>query len=689
MGKNAPVKGGAFMLRKYVDVFYGNGEIDLPKPCGIAATWFFIKAQCGNTYPHACTPFNIMSVGTYTGAYPTGYGNHMPNGCGPVEKFDAPVLGFSHMHQTGTGGIGAYYNYAVTSVVLGAIKPMNDKIICENATPGYYSVKLKSGVFGEFTVNQFCAVHRYNLPEKSTLYIDFSNVGLTRSFDERFYNLAKDASIKKEDDHSFSASITLRGNKTYFYVTISDAENSFIWKNYEKIQGNDFVISETEERYGGAFTVKNQCVVKVAVSNESIEKAKEHLNNTKNFEETKSDAEKLWEEALSKIEIDADDDIKELFYSNFYHSLLKPAEIENGKITDFATLWDIYKTELPLIYTLFKEKSEKIVKTLLELGEKYGKVPIGIMLWDRIHDFDLQAQSLSVYTLADAYFRNLVSGKDVIKQALNENAGDPEETIKALMEKEKYTHILDLTEACTIAEKISREIGDFENEKIFKKTAQKWITAFDKDNGMLKESKKYYEGNSHNYSFRLLNNMEKRIALFKDTDAFLEVADKFFGYNCEEVKQCNIPNDAKGIAELDLRRFDGINNEHDIEAPYVYNYIGRNDRVCEIVRNVQKYMFAKGRGGLPGNNDSGALTAWYVWNALGLFPVTGQDKIIISNPLIKSAKMKLSTGKILRIIVDGNGDSVNEVFFNGEKLEKFCLSVRQMMMGGELKIIKQ
>lgn len=675
------------MLNKYVDVFYGNGEIDLPKPEGIASTWFFIKAQCGNTYPHACTPFNIMSVGTYTGAYPTGYGNHMPNGCGPVPKFDAPVLGFSHMHQTGTGGIGAYYNYAVTSVVSKNIKPMTDAILSENATPGYYSVKLKSGIFAEFTVNEFCAVHRYTVPEKSTLYIDFSANGLKRTFGNVYY-LAKDALIKKEDDCSFSASIILQGIKTHFYVTVNDAEDSFLWKNYEKETGEILSVNETEERYGGAFTVKDNCVLKVAVSFKSVEEAKEHLNNTKNFEETKSDAEKLWGEALSKIEIDADDDIKEQFYSNFYHSLLKPAEVEDGKITDFATLWDIYKTQLPLIYTLFKEKSQKIVKTLLDLGEKYVKIPTGIMLWDNVHRFDDQAQSLAVYTLADAYYRNLVSGEEVIKQALNENEGDPEEVIKILWEKERYTHILDLTEACAAAENISREIGDSKNEKIFRKTAEKWITVFDKKTGMLKESTKYYEGNSHNYSFRLLNKMEERIAIFENNDAFMAVADDFFGYNCEPVKQCNIPNDAKGIAELDLRRFDGINNEHDIEAPYVYNYIGRNDRVCEIVRNVQKYMFTKGRGGLPGNNDSGALTAWYVWNALGLFPVTGQDKMIISYPLVKSAKVNLSSGKVLKITVEGEGDYVKEAFFNGEKLENFCLSVRQMIEGGELKIIK-
>ena len=162
------------MVNKYVDVFFGNGEIQHPEPKGIAATWFFIKAQCGNTHPHASLPFGKMSCGLYTGGYPTGYGNHCPNSCGPVRRFDAFVRGFSHLHQTGTGAIGAFYNYAITSAVYGNISPMKDTLISETAMPGYYSAELESGIKAEITADKYCAVHRYHLKKNSTISIDFT-----------------------------------------------------------------------------------------------------------------------------------------------------------------------------------------------------------------------------------------------------------------------------------------------------------------------------------------------------------------------------------------------------------------------------------------------------------------------------------------------------------------------------------
>ena len=66
-------------LIPYMDPFFGNGTIDLHEPAGMAATWFFIKAQTGNTHPGACAPFGMTSVCSYSGAYPTGYGLNAPN----------------------------------------------------------------------------------------------------------------------------------------------------------------------------------------------------------------------------------------------------------------------------------------------------------------------------------------------------------------------------------------------------------------------------------------------------------------------------------------------------------------------------------------------------------------------------------------------------------------------------------
>ena len=678
------------MVSNYTDVFFGNGEISHPTPQGIAATWFFIKAQCGNCHPHAVTPFGKMSCGLYTGGYPTGYGNHRPNSCGPTGKFSAKVHGFSHLHQSGTGAIGAYYNYAVTAPVYGDIYYMNDEIVSEKAHPGYYSVELKSGINAEITTNNRCAVHRYHLDKKATISIDFSNDGLERTFDERYYRLAKDGIVKIEKNSAISASVTLQGIPTYFYaVCEGNIEKTFLFEDFCEVSDSILERSEQKERWGGAFTVTGDCTIKLAISHKSIDDAKKNVCNTPDFDAVKRASETKWEEYLSKIEIDAPEEIKELFYSNLYHSIIKPSAFEDNKFTDFATLWDMYKTQLPLVYSLYKDESLQIAQTLLSEGEKYGKIPTGLMLWDKVHHFDNQAQLLSVYTLADAYYRGLITANDVVTLTLRESQGDPEEIFKQLIEQEKYTHMLDLTEACGVAADIALGNGDISSAQQLEKTAQRWTEAFNFESGLLRESRKYYEGNSHSYSFRLQRDMDKRIALCGTTEKFLQIADSFFGYGQPPVEQCKVPEDWQSIAKMDLRRFDGINNEHDLESPFVYIYAGRHDRLCEVVRGIQNYMFSKGRGGLPGNNDTGALSSWYVWNALGLFPVTGQNKILISNPLIHSAKIHLLNQNTLSIKVEGEGEYVEYAELNGKKLTNFTFSVTDMLKGGELIIKKK
>ena len=92
---------------QYADVFYGNGETDRFFEDGLASKWFYIKALCGNTTPHATLPFGKMSVGAYSGGYPAGYGMHYPNSAGGIRKLGErhTVRGFSHLHQSGTGAI--------------------------------------------------------------------------------------------------------------------------------------------------------------------------------------------------------------------------------------------------------------------------------------------------------------------------------------------------------------------------------------------------------------------------------------------------------------------------------------------------------------------------------------------------------------------------------------------------------
>ena len=136
-----------------------------------------------------------------------------------------------------------------------------------------------------------------------------------------------------------------------------------------------------------------------------------------------------------------------------------------------------------------------------------------------------------------------------------------------------------------------------------------------------------------------------------------------------------------------LCRFEGFNNESDTEAPFSYIYAGRHDRTCEIIRAGMKCMFTQGRGGIPGNNDSGALSSLYCLSALGIYPEAGQDLFLIGSPFVDSAQISLFNGGTLNITVQNNSDEnicVESVKFNGEEINDYKIKASDLMKGGTL-----
>ena len=401
----------------YVNVFQGSGKIDLPEPQGIAKKWLFIKAQCGNTHPGAAYPFGKMTVLPYTGGYPLGYGNHRPNTCGEVRTFDSKVRGFSHIHASGTGGIRAHYNYVLTSPVkeLGLLQ---EDITSEDAKPGYYSAKLSSGTKFEATVTKNIALHRYTLTNEKIIQIDFSNYGLHENFGNRgnsYDGCDPDAFVKKISENLVVARATFYGMTLYFAAECKNASNSFVWLDY-KAEKNDVVFAHSG-KFGAAFSVDSFANLRISISFTSVENAIKMLENEPtDFDAVKDSAHSAWDEALSKISIDTqDEDLKEIFYSNLYHTLIKPCTgcgesfmydvSGDGQFCfDLATLWDMYKTSLPLIFSLYPEISKEVVETLIRSTEKNGHSLINLNI-ALDNDFKDQAKMLAEYCLYDYYIR--------------------------------------------------------------------------------------------------------------------------------------------------------------------------------------------------------------------------------------------------------------------------------------------
>jgi putative alpha-1,2-mannosidase len=151
-----------------------------------------------------------------------------------------------------------------------------------------------------------------------------------------------------------------------------------------------------------------------------------------------------------------------------------------------------------------------------------------------------------------------------------------------------------------------------------------------------------------------------------------------------------VADQAAGYA---LNRFEGLNNEPDMEAPWAYHYAGRPDRTAEVVHAGINNMFALGRGGLPGNDDSGGLSSWYVWASLGLFPVAGQSLYLINAPSFAEARIALADNELVidapgfvEPVADGPTQYVQSAIFNGETLNRTWLTTRELHRGGHLRL---
>ncbi len=665
---------------KYVDVFYGNGEVDHFPEKGLASKWYYIKALCGNTTPHAVLPFGKMSVGAFSGGYPSGYGNHYPNSCGGIKKLSDGLTarGFSHLHQSGTGGIRYYYNYAVVTPFYGDLSGINTqhRLKDEKAHPGYYSVTLND-IFCELTVTHSVALHRYTFGgENGRIAIDFSNDGLSELFGDYYRGTVSEPQTEIDGRKVFFSGI-LSGIRLYFCAEIlGDVKEISLFAEGKQFGAVADICGKKAE-------------LRLAYSTISKEKAAEQCNNCLcDFDAAATAAYSVWNEHLSKIDIEASEELKGRFYSNFYHSVIKPAyigeesvmNVEGDLVTDLATLWDQYKTLYPLIFALYPQISEKLVNTIKKISESLNKIPCSFGL-STILPCEEQAKMLGIFLLLDAYSMG-VKGVDLktIEACINREL--ERDDFKSFIEKgvfERYTHILDSADACAAVAELTENKKLKEKLELLAKNIEK---AYEAD-GLLSKKSPYYEGDRYTYSFRLHYDMKKRIELAGGKEKFIKLLDDFFGFNRKSLRQItDIGVDPAKVASH--HRFEGFNNECDMETPYAYIYAGRNDRTCEIVHAAVNDSFTSGRGGLPGNNDSGGLSSCYIWNLLGLFPASSKSEFLIGSPHVKSAKIELSSGNTLEIEVVGQGYITERAELSGKELNNFILPTKALLSGGKL-----
>ncbi|MCM1026178.1 MAG: glycoside hydrolase family 92 protein [Roseburia sp.] len=676
----------------YANIFHGWGKADLPACEGIAATWHFSRAICGNTSPAAVLPFGKLSVGCYGGGYPAGYGNICANTDAQGYRTKGKknlCRGFSHMHQSGAGAIGGYYNFAVVRPCYGEIAESREpaEMIWESGRPGHFGTDLRmkgTRVLCNVAVSPRAAIHLYEFKEEGgSLVIDLSNEGMAEDISPRqaFHARSTDTRIRLCGKDAFEAELTMRGVKLYFYGRCEQAQETEIWRRLEALPGaEELVLGEVSDTFGVRFRMVGAGTAKLvlSISTRSIEKARQDvLAQTEDPQEIYIAAYRLWDAYLGKIETEASTERdKRIFYSNLYHSLVKPSDwsgesyVYRGDgpfVTDIATIWHMYRTQLPLLFTLYPDISEKLLATFIEFCRVEGTMPGSLIVTDQYKNPSAQGRMLAEYAIYGAFVRGVRAD---YKAALHMAEVD----LMSLHSQpffqgtcQRAAYVADMAEACGCMAELAHTLG--EDASLFERWQGEWKRAFDRETGLMKADSAYYEGSRWNFSFRPMRDMEARMEIAGGRENFVRLLDRFFGYTD--------PEDTSA-------RFEGFHSVLDMDAPLAYYYAGRHDRMCEVMDAAMTYLYTEGPGGLPGNNGSGGLSSLYVWYAMGMIPVSGQDRMIVGTPRMLRTVLHLANGNDFEIRREGEGIYVEEALLNGNRLETLSFPAGEMMKGGTL-----
>ncbi len=701
-----PEKTNRTKLSDWVDPFLGCESAQLPEPQGVAKKWWCAKPPVGNTHPGATLPFGMVSVCAYSGAYVTGYGRYEVSLTGdePQIRYENhEVLGIAHFQQSGTGRIRMYYNYFLTTpLVGGGLDGLGTRYSLENekASPGFYSGKFgESDVGFEVTCTKRTALHRYFFPEavSGKVAVELSSGGLLIEGMSTYPAMAKAQFL---DDQNCRGWVEIEGIPYHFHIRcLTPLKGAGFWEDHE-------ILPDVREYFPSPETRKSNkkfglwmeagepgatIELRIGFSLHSPDRPLEAIERgiALPFPEIAANAERQWNGILDKIRVDGGtDDERTMFYTALYHATIKPGDfMDENPFTsqpgpfffDLSTLWDLYKTQLPLLMTLWPELGADFVAFLREVARREGSFPISYLMDNAPERFARQATGLCHMILTDAHMRGIEGNWDDVLELLwktslsGKGRGGKFAEFAKNQVVEPLSHTLDLAFANWCISQMAMRLGD---QVIYEKSiplAHHWRNAFDEETGLLKEDSEYYEGENWNYSFRFLHDMTGRINLAGGEDRFVELLDLFFGFSD--------PADGETV-----HRFEGLNNEPDMETPFAYLYAGRHDRTAEIVRSVMRYQYTTGKGGLPGNDDSGGLSSWYVWNAVGVFPVTGIPVMLIGSPIFEKAVLKLLGGNFTVTALNQKPDNiyVQRAWLNGRPLERCYLKLSEFSAEAEL-----
>ena len=694
-------------------------------PLTLANPFFGVDGG-GNTVPGASVPFGFVSLSPDT-----------THGSTSGYDSDGLIIGFSHAHVSGTGGGSKYGNFRVTPAIgddaWGNLAfPKAD----ERASPGYYAVTMgRPGkqIRAELTASRLVGVERFTFPAnaQARIILDASATiplggggpksggGTVTVIDPR--HIA--GSMRFEGGFGKSTPYTL-----HFYGEFDrPAIEAGRWKAEEgaiaripgagSSQGGDTrdSLRNSIGTYATFDTRENRVVqLKLGVSFISVDQARLNLEQelAGSFDQARSAAEAKWAAALGKIQVQGGtSEQRRIFYSALYRTQVMPHDLtgENAwwrssepHYEDYYCIWDTFRTLNPLLTLIEPERERAMVRSLLDTYAHTGWLPDA-----RIAGATGPSQggSNADVVVADAIVKHLGGfdeklGLDAMLKDGDVDSPDPLNVGRDLGEYLSlgYLSLLKSRSASRTLEfayddyaiaSAAAALGRPDIAARFAQRSTKWRNLWDPQLKCIHP--RYSDG-------RWLENFD---CGREYPDATSDWWDHPFYEGSSRQYSTFVPQDVDGLIErlggkagfvawLDRFFDEGAythGNEPDILAPWLYIHAGRPDRTAERVRAIMAKDYHAGRAGIPGNDDAGTLSAWYVWAAVGLFPNAGQPFYYIGSPVFGRSAIHLEGGKTFTVEAAGTSAGnryVQSAELNGKPLNRAWLTHDEVVRGGTL-----
>ena len=683
---------------------------------------FIGTAYTGHTFPNAAFPFGAVQPGPQSGNFGWDW-------CSGFVYDDDLIWGFSQNRLSGTG-IPDLGDILVTpsSRMRGDDWRSGFDKAGQVAEPGYYSVELTdNAVFAEMTCTEHVALHRYVFRDSAAAVLLDLQSGQTSSEDS-WHTRVLDSAVSFDGDRTVSGWNVIHGwvdRKLYYEITFSEpiAERRAVPGDPREHAG----------RYLLDFGGVRELMMKVSLSYVSVDNAAGNIEAEMpgwDFAKVRESASDTWKSLLTRVEAEGTPDRKTAFYTSLYHLLLQPNNVadtdgrycgadggvrtaECGRYSSTLSQWDTFRAADPFYELMFPEKTAEIVNSMILHSEAIGFLPIWALCGKENY---CMIGNHSVPPVVSAALASL-PGVDAerayaaVRRSLTENHRRSEWDIYDrygyfpfdLIKEESVSRTLECGYDDWCAAQLAKKLGHEEDYGMFMKRSEYWRNLFDPETRLFRgrdtegnwrtpfdeyalshggtSGGDYTEGNARQYFYHVLQNPEALIGLLGGGDAFAARLDSLF----TDEARAEVTGFVGDVTGLIGQYAHGNEPSHHIA--YLYTLAGHPERTAEVVREVFDRFYLNSPDGLCGNDDCGQMSAWYIFSAMGFYPVNPvSGEYVLGAPQMDRIRLHLPNGRTFTMTAENLSEKnmyVKTASFNGQPLGK-TISRDMILSGGEL-----